>query len=40
MVFESEERVEQVQKEKKCQSRVLKNELEHLKELNCTAVAI
>lgn len=31
MMMESEEKVEQLQKEKKCQVRILKNELENMK---------
>ena len=40
MMYEHEEKIESFQKEKKCQLRVLKNEIENLKELNCTLLLI
>ena len=34
MIYEHEEKLDQFQKEKKCQLRVLKSEIENLKEFN------
>ena len=40
LTYDCEEKVEHVQKEKKCQIRILKNEIDSLRESNCISSSI